>query len=1045
MKSMIQKTGFAAALMAAVVFLPGCETDGPPLRAVQITRQDQLIGGPSAKGKLGDFLIENNRMRAIVGNIGPGWAGGIFGGTLLDVDRHRWRSENRDGNGWDSFAESFPLANLLVVNPAQPKNILKFEKDGFKIENTVSAVRILKDGSDGEAVIRVEGHSAYMFDVLKFLNRDFLLSFLKDLTFDFGGTQLDYDAILDLVDGLIGVNILSLLDRLQITFNFTTDFVLHQDESFLTMRTTVELAPPSQGDLSRCKPVKCDLDCPNGYALQEISEHVDGRSADDKYMCPVCQCGESVDSMPTFNESRDFFKVLLGDLDKWKDPTWKGGIVAGDFLFYGSECGIFSPGLGFDYDRKIFENMWQGLGTMGSPLVYDWVAGVANNVSYAWTSVNPNQRSGLDCDEYRWAITRVDPKREDEVVQNLVDNLGWAEGNAKAAGRQAVVDRKAIPLMSFPMDAKDPGPDATAELRKAVFDAWIEEKLAGSDADALRTQLGSGAELGIIPKHQCMPSKMLIPLFSTSATAVLTHFSENDHFTKEDDGSLVDKKRSYTFERYLVVGDGDVGSLLPTIYELRGTPHGYLEGNVYEDGSMNPISHADVFVLRDPRKDDGEPLPQTFKEYQDMAMDAFGIYGPVDFMQSDRGLDKVPDGDYSGPIEPGRYLLLAYTLERGASNIVPVTVKENETIRVNFVLPRWGEVEFRVQDAGGLAMPARLSFIPLDSFGFRYQWEGENEPPLGDPRYDHGILKLLHTVTGTGTVRLPPGKYDVVVSRGLEYGVDEIKGFEVESGQRKTLQAVVPREVETNGYIAGDFHVHARNSVDSGLPMDLRIKAAATEGLEFVSSSDHDHMTDYTPYIKELGLERYLSSQVGVETSPLEYGHFNGYPEVYDDTKKAVHDPPQWVGLTLAQAWEQIKKRMLGGEDSFVLQVNHGRDGFQGYFSQLGMKSYNLERKTPGMEMCDATMAEAPCNFDAMEILNGKHAEYVNTPTVWEANSYQNCYEEIVAARDVSRFPLKGDPADVVCGWLQTDPDPDACEKAVKPAGGPILDDNDTA
>ena len=36
------------------------------VRAVKVTRQDELIGGPSAKGKIGDFLIENDQLRAVV-------------------------------------------------------------------------------------------------------------------------------------------------------------------------------------------------------------------------------------------------------------------------------------------------------------------------------------------------------------------------------------------------------------------------------------------------------------------------------------------------------------------------------------------------------------------------------------------------------------------------------------------------------------------------------------------------------------------------------------------------------------------------------------------------------------------------------------------------------------------------------------------------------------------------------------------------------------------------------------------------------------------
>ena len=1028
MNRRILRLGWMGAVLALLLVLQACDPDGPPLRAYQITRQDQLIGGPSAKGKLGDIKIENDRIRAIIANVGPAWSAGIFGGGLIDVDRYRWRSENRNGKGWDSFSEAYTAANLLAVNPANPQRTLKFGSDAFEVTNTVGSVTVLKDGSDGEAVIRVKGRAAYMFDVLKFLNKDFLMGFLKDLSFDFAGSTLGFDQILDLVNGLVGVNILSLLNRLQVDYDYTTDYILHEGESFLTMRTKITLAPGTQSALDNCDFVPCDEDCPDGYVMQEISRKVDGRDAEDKFLCPVCECAESMDVMPTINESRDIFKILLGGLEDWKDETWKGGIIGGDFLFYGNECSVFAPGLGYDIDRKIFENMWLGVGTIGSPLEFDWWAAVADNVSYAWVTRNPDIRTGLDCEVFRWVAYVTDAEQEDDIAQALVDEFALAEKAAKSLVRAAIVDRKPVFLGSFdvPLDEQDDD-----------FGTWYADRLAGGDAKSLQTKLGNGVRIDLIPAHDCLPSKVLVPLFSTSATLVVTHYTGDDVLNRIDKvgDDLFDRNRSYTFERYLAVGDGDVGSLLDTVYQIRGTEHGDIVGNVFEEGSLKPLDHVDVFVMPDPRTDpDVEPVPASFDAYRALAKETTGLEGPVSQMQSDLGLDPMVDGDFAGPVPPGRYLVMAESFERGASDLVPVTVEADETVRVNLVLPQAGTIEYRVQDGGGQAVPSRLSFIPLDPQGMRYEWDGQNNPDLGDPRYDHGIMKLEFSTHGEGTVRLPGGHYDILVSRGFEFSIAELKNFEVKAGQTVPLQAVLYHEMETPGYVSGDFHVHMRNSVDSGLPVERQIAAIVSEGLEFVTSSDHDHLSDYDPTILEMGLERFLQAQVGVETSPLEYGHFNGYPLDYDDTDLAVHGPPQWAGVTLARAWELMKEAVLGGDpDDFVLQVNHARDGFTGFFAQLGMKPYDLERATPGMEMCNASMEEAPCGFQALEILNGKTSQYLHTPTVWEVERHNRCYEEIVSERDRERFPLgEGDPADSVCGWLQVDPD-SACETVQRP------------
>ena len=1027
-------------LLLGVVFATGGCDQKAVLRAKQVTRQDELIGGPSAKGKLGDFLLENGEIRAIVGGPAPGWAAGVFGGTLLDVDRARWQSEYRNGKGLDAFSEAFPMANLLLANPAEPRQVLKLAPDQLTLQESSGSVRVLKDGSDGqEAVIRVEGHSAYIFDALKFLNKPLILQMVKELSFG----KFTSNQIIDLAASLLGVNIFGLINRLQISLDFSTDYVLKPGDSYLTMRTTVTVAPPDQDALGGCAPIACDLDCPYGYAMREQSEPVDGRTTPFLRECPVCACATQKAAMPTFNESRDFFKILLGDNNQWKDPAWKGGMIAGDFLFFGTETTPFTPGWGFDIDRRIYENMWQGVGTLGSPFAMDWLAGTSNNVSYAWATKNPDERALFDCPTYRLAIVNVAPDREDAVAERLVSQFGLAKGDAASRIRVAVVNRTQIPLQDVPMDAQAPSGDAATI--QAAFDAWAAAILAGPQAQTLAEKLGDGAQIGLIPAHACLSSKVLVPLLSTSATVVLTHFSDDERLTPIDN-TVQDDTRSYTFERYLFVGDGDVGSVLRPVYAMRGTPTGDVSGVVIEESSSEPLSHINVFVLADPRANPAtEAAPLTFREYRALAAKTFGHSGFVSQMQTDRGLDTILDGAFDGPVPPGRYFVVAHARDRGSSALVPIVVTAGQDVRVNLTLPAPGRVAYRIVDDAGQGSPARLSFIPLDAAGLRQDGDGMNDVELGDPRYDQSILKHDFTVTGDGVVPLPPGRYDVVVSRGIEYGIDVIRDLAVIPGQETPMDVLLRHEVDTTGYLAGDFHVHARNSVDSSLPLDVRVKAAIAEGLEVFTSSDHDHVTDYLPYVLKLGVERLIRTEVGMEVSPLEYGHYNGFPVRYDDTKTAVHDPAPWQGLALPEIWAGIRARADAPQDAFVLQLNHPRGGFLGLFDQVGMKAYDLERVPPGMEMCNAVLEQASCDFDSMEVLNGKTLQYIHTPTVAEVETHNVCYREIVAARDAMQFPLADPPENSVCGRLQSDPTPDCDMAASEAAAAGLSEDARTA
>jgi hypothetical protein len=109
-------------------------------RAVTITRLDETVGGLKASGRPGDYLLENDQLRAVIlsGRVSRG--PGLWGGSLVDVDLNRPEPEFRGGKGRDQFVELFPTANLNVNFAAEAPNVL-----------------VVKDGSDGEATVRVWG------------------------------------------------------------------------------------------------------------------------------------------------------------------------------------------------------------------------------------------------------------------------------------------------------------------------------------------------------------------------------------------------------------------------------------------------------------------------------------------------------------------------------------------------------------------------------------------------------------------------------------------------------------------------------------------------------------------------------------------------------------------------------------------------------------------------------------------------------------------------------------------------------------------------
>ena len=65
-----------------------------------------------------------------------------------------------------------------------------------------------------------------------------------------------------------------------------------------------------------------------------------------------------------------------------------------------------------------------------------------------------------------------------------------------------------------------------------------------------------------------------------------------------------------------------------------------------------------------------------------------------------------------------------------------------------------------------------------------------------------------------------PGTYDIEVSRGPEYEVTT-KRIVVADGAFAAEQLVLKRAYASDGWVAGDFHIHANPSTDSGITVGV--------------------------------------------------------------------------------------------------------------------------------------------------------------------------------------------------------------------------------
>lgn len=455
-----------------------------------------------------------------------------------------------------------------------------------------------------------------------------------------------------------------------------------------------------------------------------------------------------------------------------------------------------------------------------------------------------------------------------------------------------------------------------------------------------------------------------IPLFTSNLTFSATHGRDgdgsNDRFA---DGTAM------TAERILAVGNGDVGSAVDALWAAQGVAVGQVAGRVVEAGSDTPIFGAHVFATRG-HGGDREAYPSHEWE-------------------TDVGLDTRPDGSFGGGLPPGDWTLMAHTRERGSGQAVELTLREGEEITVVLDLPRPGTMEVQVVDEVGRPVPAKVSFFSADGA------EGRDSP-LGDGYMAGGVADLYHGTGAPFSRSLPAGTWQAVASRGPEYEIHTSPAFALEPGQQVRLQLQVRRVVDTEGWVAADLHVHSATSFDSGTASEYRVRSMAAEGVEFFPSTDHDYLTDHAPTVERLGLDAWVRTVVGVEVSPIEMGHFLGFP-LRHDTLLECGGAFDWTDMEPDEIIDAI--RALSDPDvpgGALVAVAHPRDGILGLFDQYGLSPYeadgdDVEIHTPAQNMISPLLASKnfSLDFDLLELFNAKRFELIRSPTQAESDAIQ--------------------------------------------------------
>ncbi len=277
-------------------------------------------------------------------------------------------------------------------------------------------------------------------------------------------------------------------------------------------------------------------------------------------------------------------------------------------------------------------------------------------------------------------------------------------------------------------------------------------------------------------------------------------------------------------------------------------------------------------------------------------------------------LPAYPDaaGDVNFSLPPGTYEGILDDLGRPQQQLLLV-VSQDETAMLELSPPPASAVSFRIRDSVGRPSPAKVQFLGI---------KGTDTPDFGTNYRAHGCDHQYQTHDGSFTQQVPTGDYLVRITRGPEYDLFE-REIRVKPQEELHIDATLSRTVDTSGWISTDYHSHSTPSGDNHCNTHDRLINFAAEHLEFIPTTEHNRVYDWTPYIKRLGLSRMMSTTVGLELTGRGQ-HFNSFPLEYTPF---VQDggAPEWQFDPRLNAIV-LRDLFDAGPDRWV-QANHPRVG----------------------------------------------------------------------------------------------------------------------
>ncbi|HEY4175413.1 MAG TPA: CehA/McbA family metallohydrolase [Kofleriaceae bacterium] len=256
----------------------------------------------------------------------------------------------------------------------------------------------------------------------------------------------------------------------------------------------------------------------------------------------------------------------------------------------------------------------------------------------------------------------------------------------------------------------------------------------------------------------------------------------------------------------------------------------------------------------------------------------------------------------------------------------------------SITLPATGTIDVAVSD-GTNASPARIQIFAAGSTELPIVPDKWGEDPIANSR-----LHVVYSIDGTETLTVPPGQWEVVVSRGYEYEISR-QTVTVAAGATVHADATLDHVVDTTGVQCADTHIHTWRSNDSGDRAIEKLKQAVADGLEIPVRSDHEWVGDFATELTAIGAEKYARAFGSIELTSFQvWGHMGVFPLTADPTQVNA-GAPKWQTFPTADApdtaFETLSPKAVfeavrARPEAPVVIINHPRSPTD-YFGYVGL------------------------------------------------------------------------------------------------------------